>query len=101
MNGDDLNAKIFLERHNKAMLAMEKYRSKGSLGLLQTGDSSNASMQFGKVNESLIVLLTYEDGFRVFQSLLSQCEYSQLKRLVKKITSDAASLVLAVGTQFG
>ncbi|KAH7856698.1 hypothetical protein Vadar_004417 [Vaccinium darrowii] len=101
VNGDDLNAKIFLERHNKAMLAMEKYRSKVSLGLLQTGDSSNASMVFGKVNDSLIILLTYEDGFRVFQSLLSQCEYSQLKRLVKKITSDAASLVLAVGTQFG
>ncbi|XP_058198561.1 pumilio homolog 12-like [Rhododendron vialii] len=96
-----LNEKNFLERRDKAMLATENNGSNGMLGLLEIGDPSNTSLVLDGVIDYLMVLVTHEDGFKVFRSLIGQCDHSQMVTIVEKMTSDAASLGMVVGTQFG
>lgn len=93
-----LNEKNFLERRDKAMLATE---NNGLLGLLEIGDPSHTSLVLDGVIDYLMVLVTHEDGFKVFRSLIGQCDYSQMAMIVEKMTSDPASLGMVVGTQFG
>ncbi|KAI8567265.1 hypothetical protein RHMOL_Rhmol02G0107500 [Rhododendron molle] len=100
-NWGGLNAKNFLERRDKAMLATENNGSNGLLGLLEIGDPSNTSLVLDGVIDYLMVLVTHEDGFKVFRSLIGQCNYSRMAMIVEKMTSDLASLGMVVGTQFG
>lgn len=100
-NWGGLSAKNFLERRDKAMLATEKYGSNGLLGLLEIGDPGNTSLVLDGVIDYLMVLVTDEDGFKVFRSLIGQCNYSQMVMIVEKMTLDPASLGMVVGTQCG